>query len=49
MVTVILGMSRVSPKYQVTIPKDVREAFEIRVGNRILFLREDGKLVLKTS
>jgi len=43
----ILGLSRLSAKFQVTIPKDARERFNLNAGDRILFVEEDGKLVLK--
>jgi len=43
----ILGLSKLSAKYQVTIPKDARERFNLHVGDRILFVEEDGKLILK--
>jgi len=43
----ILGMSRLSPKFQVTISKDAREKFKLRAGDKILFIEEDGKLVIK--
>jgi len=43
----ILGLSKLSAKFQVTIPKDARERFNLNVGDRILFVEEDGKLVLK--
>jgi len=40
-------MSRLSSKFQVTIPRDVREKFKLRAGDRILFIEEGGKLVVK--
>jgi AbrB family looped-hinge helix DNA binding protein len=40
-------MSRLSPKFQVTISKDAREKFKLRAGDKILFIEEDGKLVIK--
>jgi len=30
-----------------TIPKDARERINLNVGDRILFVEENGKLVLK--
>jgi len=42
----IIGISRLSPKNQVTIPKDVRERFSLKTGDRLIFSEEDGKLVL---
>ena len=43
----ILGMSRISPKHQITIPKDVFVRFKLEVGDRILFREEDGKIILE--
>ena len=43
----ILGLSRLSAKFQVTIPKDARERFSLKAGDRILFVEEDGKLILR--
>jgi looped-hinge helix DNA binding domain, AbrB family len=49
----ILDMSSVSSKYQVTIPKAVREAFPVRPGQRVMWLRmqtEKGyELVLRVG
>jgi len=43
----ILGMSTVSPKSQVTIPKRVRERFKIKEGDSVIFCEDGGKLVLR--
>ena len=45
----ILGMSKITYKYQVTIPKKVRERFQFKEENTILFVEENGKLYIKTS
>jgi looped-hinge helix DNA binding domain, AbrB family len=39
----ILDMSVVSSKYQVTLKKSVREAFNIRAGQRVMFVRESSE------
>jgi looped-hinge helix DNA binding domain, AbrB family len=49
MATVILGMSKISSKFQITIPKDVRERFKLEAGSRVLFLKDGEKLVLRGS
>ena len=46
---VIMGLSKVSSKFQITIPKDVRERFKIEAGSRVMFLREGDKLILRGS
>jgi len=42
-----LGSAKVSTKGQVTIPVDARQKFNIEIGDIILFLEENGKLVLR--
>ncbi|BDB99814.1 AbrB/MazE/SpoVT family DNA-binding domain-containing protein [Saccharolobus caldissimus] len=37
----------VTRKYQVTIPKEVREALGIKVGDRLLVKVEDGKIIME--
>lgn len=43
----VLGTSKVSHKYQVTIPKDARDAFKIKAGDRLVFFDEDDELLLE--
>lgn len=42
-----LGAAKISTKGQVTIPAEARKRFNLNVGDLILFIEEDGKLVLK--
>lgn len=42
-----LGAAKLSTKGQVTIPVDARRKFNLNVGDLILFVEEDSKLVLK--
>ncbi len=35
---------KVSPKYQVVIPKKIREALEIKVGQKMQIINYDGRL-----
>ena len=37
----------VTRKFQVTIPKEIREALEINVGDRLIVKIADGKIVLE--
>ncbi|CAD5244725.1 Looped-hinge helix DNA binding domain-containing protein, AbrB family [Thermococcus camini] len=39
-------MPVVTKKYQVTIPKEVREALGIRAGDEVVFVREGDRYVL---
>jgi antitoxin PrlF len=39
--------SRMSSKGQVTIPQEVRERLGLRAGDRVEFVKEDGRTVLR--
>ena len=45
----ILGASKVTVRYQVTIPEDVRKQMKIKVGQTLAFAEENGKIVLMTE
>lgn len=45
----ILGMSRLTYKFQLTVPKRVREKFELKEGDTLIFIEEEGKLILTKS
>ena len=45
----ILGISRLSSKFQVTIPKDARVLFNLKAGDRVVFVKEGDKLVIKKA
>jgi len=45
----ILGMSTLSHKFQVTIPKEVRKEIKLVEGDKIVFVKEDDKIYIKTS
>jgi AbrB family looped-hinge helix DNA binding protein len=45
----ILGVSKITYKFQVTVPKEVRERFQLREGETIVFILEDGRLFLAKS
>ena len=48
--TRLLGSSKVSPRYQITIPEDVRKVVKIEVGNTVGFVQDDnGKIYLVTE
>ena len=41
--------ARVTSKWQITIPKDVREQMGISIGDRVSFLVDGNKIILVTS
>ncbi len=45
----ILGSSKISTRYQVTLPEGVREKLKIKDGEQIIFSEEEGKIVLRNS
>ena len=45
----ILGMTTITYKYQVTIPKKLREKHKLSEGDTLIFVEEDGKVFLKKS
>jgi len=42
-----LGDSKLSSKFQVTIPRTVREFLKVEAGNLILFIKDDGNVLIK--
>jgi len=42
----ILGASKVTVRYQVTIPEEVRKRMKIKEGQTLVFAEEDGKIYL---
>ncbi|MFC4076214.1 AbrB/MazE/SpoVT family DNA-binding domain-containing protein [Salinithrix halophila] len=38
---------RVTAKGQITIPKSVRQQLDLEEGDRVVFVEEDGKMVVK--
>lgn len=45
----ILGASKVTVRYQVTIPEEVRKLMKIKEGQTLVFAEDNGKIVLKTE
>lgn len=43
----ILGDSRVTGKFQTTIPKAVRDVLDLDSGDRIVFVAEHGNVLVK--
>lgn len=45
----ILGASKITVRYQVTVPEDVRKLMKIKTGQTLVFAEENGKIILKTE
>jgi AbrB family looped-hinge helix DNA binding protein len=45
----VLGVSKITYKFQITIPKRVREKFFLKEGEMLVFVEEAGKLILIRS
>jgi len=45
----IVGASKITARYQVTIPEKVRKIMTIKEGQTLVFVEEDGKIILKSE
>ncbi len=43
----ILGSSRIGTRGQITIPKKAREKFHLKTGDIVIFVEENGKLIIR--
>ena len=43
----VIALVTISSKYQITLPAKVREKMGIKAGDKVVFIEEDGKFVLK--
>jgi AbrB family looped-hinge helix DNA binding protein len=43
----VLGHSRLSSKFQVTVPKEARKLLELDTGDMLIFITENGQLLVK--
>ena len=44
---VVIGQSKITTRGQITLPKELRKKFGLKVGSTIYFLEVDGSIVLK--
>jgi AbrB family looped-hinge helix DNA binding protein len=47
--TKILGIAKLSSKAQITIPKEVREIMGLNAKDKILFIQEDEKIIIRKA
>lgn len=45
----VLELSKISSKGQITIPIEIRKSLGISSGDRIIFERKDGNIVIKKA
>jgi AbrB family looped-hinge helix DNA binding protein len=43
----ILGDSKLSRKFQITVPKDVRDILRLGTGDRLVFVAEKDRILVK--
>jgi len=44
---IILGSSKIGTRGQITIPKKAREKFDLKTGDIVIFIEENGQLIIK--
>ena len=42
-----MAVSRVTRNYQVTVPREIRELADIKIGDTVLFIKEGEDIVLR--
>jgi len=45
----ILGISKLTTKGQITIPKVVREKLNLKAGNIVVFIERNGEIIIRRS
>lgn len=45
----ILGASKVTVRYQVTIPDEVRKVMKLKEGQTLVFAEDNGRIILRTE
>lgn len=45
----ILGASKVTVRFQVTIPEEVRKMMKVKEGQTLVFVEENGKIIVTTE
>jgi len=45
----ILGISKLTSKGQITIPKNVREKLKLKQGDIIVFVEKNGEIIIRRS
>lgn len=45
----MIGLGKITSKGQITIPKDIRNALGVSEGDKILFEKKDGEVIIKKA
>ena len=45
----ILGIAKVSGKYLITLPKEVREHLGVKEGDRVVFIKKNSEIILRNA
>jgi AbrB family looped-hinge helix DNA binding protein len=45
----VLGASKVTVRYQVTLPPDVRKLLKVKEGDTLVFAEENGKVFITSE
>ncbi len=42
-----MGITKITRNYQITLPADVREVINLKIGDKLLCEEEEGKIIIK--
>lgn len=45
----ILGVAKVSGKFLITLPKEVREHLGVKEGDRVVFIKKDSEVIIRNA
>jgi len=45
----ILGTSKLTSKFQITLIEEARKALELSAGDRVVFLEKDGEIIIRKA
>lgn len=45
----IISVSKMTVRYQITIPPEVRQIIKINDGESVVFVEDNGKIILRNS
>ena len=45
----ILGVSKITSRFQITIPNEVRKILKVKAGQTVVFAQENNKILLRSA